>query len=91
MKFTSAALVLLSLTRGAFGFSAVAPKQTSSATATNGGATSVDKTLKGIDADSTVFDPTSGENAALKRNNKDEVWVPQVCVMCYVGPSMIKL
>ena len=24
------------------------------------------------------FDPTEGDNAALKRNNKEEVWVPQV-------------
>jgi hypothetical protein len=27
-----------------------------------------------------VFDPTAGENAPLTYNNKNEVWVPQVCI-----------
>ena len=36
----------------------------------------VDKSLRGID-DIVDFDPTEGPNAALKRNNNDEVWVPQ--------------
>lgn len=48
-------------------------------TLTNGNAAAVDRSLKGIDeiADHDVFDPTSGDNAALQRNNNDEVWVPQ--------------
>ncbi|EEC50511.1 predicted protein [Phaeodactylum tricornutum CCAP 1055/1] len=37
----------------------------------------VDKTLKGVDADSTGFDPMAGSNPAVIRNNNDEVWVPQ--------------
>ena len=41
----------------------------------------VDKTLDGIDdgAKHDIFDPLEGEQPALIRNNKDEVWVPQVC------------
>lgn len=40
----------------------------------------VDKTLNGIDdgAEHDVFDPLSGAQPALIRNNNDEVWVPQV-------------
>lgn len=40
----------------------------------------VDKTLAGIDdgAQHDVFDPLSGDSPALTRNNKSEVWVPQV-------------
>lgn len=41
-------------------------------------ATNIDKSLDGIDGDSATFDPTEGDNAALTRNNKDEVWVQQV-------------
>jgi len=39
----------------------------------------VDKTLNGIDdgAEHDVFDPLSGAQPALIRNNNDEVWVPQ--------------
>lgn len=36
----------------------------------------IDRSLVGIDDDS-VFDPTKGENAALQRNNKNEVLVKQ--------------
>lgn len=45
----------------------------------NGSAAAVDRTMKGIDdtADHDVFEPTSGDNAALQRNNNDEVWVSQ--------------
>jgi hypothetical protein len=40
----------------------------------------VDKSLIGIDdgAQHDVFDPLSGTSPALTRNNKSEVWVPQV-------------
>ena len=43
----------------------------------------VDKTLEGIDDDAThdIFDPLEGEKPALIRNNKDEVWVQQVCFL----------
>jgi len=37
----------------------------------------VDKTMKGIDGDDSVFDPTGGPNPALTRNNNDEVWNQQ--------------
>jgi hypothetical protein len=60
-------------------FSAVAP-QKSSAPASSGGAPNldpVDKSMRGIDKVKD-FDPTEGENPALQRNNKDEVWVSQV-------------
>jgi hypothetical protein len=64
-------------------FSAVAPqssvpKSTDSKKAQN--FEPVDKTLDGIDAAGS-FDPTDGDNAAVERNNKDEVWVPQVRVL----------
>jgi len=40
---------------------------------------SIDRTLSEVDhgAAHEVFDPTEGENAALERNNKGEVWVQQ--------------
>ena len=39
----------------------------------------VDKTMKNVDKDpSTSFDPTKGDQPALVRNNKDQVWVEQV-------------
>ena len=46
-------------------------------------ATNVDKTLSDVDEDAAhdVFDPLSGSEPALIRNNKDEVWVPQVCAL----------
>jgi hypothetical protein len=34
--------------------------------------------MKGIDKDPSTFDPTAGDSPALTRNNKDQVWVPQV-------------
>lgn len=70
MKFITA-LTLSSIFAGASAFSAVAPSNV-------GSTQPVDKSLKGIDSAEGVFDPTSGDNAALTRNNKDEVWVPQV-------------
>ena len=39
---------------------------------------SIDRSMKGIDADASTFDPTSGDSLALKRNNNDGVWVEQV-------------
>jgi hypothetical protein len=73
MKFT--ALLIASLTLSASAFSAVAPNK---AGAVAQG--SIDRSMKGID-EKGAFDPTQGENAALQRNNKDEVWVPQVNIL----------
>jgi hypothetical protein len=64
------ALILASMATAASAFSAVAPNV--------GNTEAVDKSLKGIDADESVFDPTGGDNGALIRNNNGEVWVPQV-------------
>ena len=66
------ALCLIALAGTAAAFSAIP-------SVANGNAAAVDRTLKGIDdtANHDVFDPTSGDNAALQRNNKDEVWVSQ--------------
>lgn len=74
MKFLSATLLIASLSASASAFSAVAPKSSAAKIG------SVDKTLQNVDADADTFDPTSGENPALTRNNNDEVWVPQVCI-----------
>ena len=68
MKFLSAALFLSSLV-ATDAFSAVAPKSTTPNLET------VDKSMPNKDS---PFDPTSGDSSALKRNNNDEVWVPQV-------------
>lgn len=56
------------LVSAATAFSAVAPQQ----------GANIDRSMKKVDESST-FDPTAGENSALKRNNKDGVWVEQVC------------
>ena len=81
MKLYAAILSLACLASQAAAFSAVAPNTPAkAAAAANGGGPStepIDRTMKGIDAQGS-FDPTSGENPALKRNNKDEVWVDQV-------------
>lgn len=74
MKLLSA-FALLAWTQSASGFSAVAPK--AAATKATGSPDPVDKSMLGIDQAGS-FDPTEGENAALKRNNVGEVWVPQV-------------
>ena len=59
--------VLALLIPSALAFSAVAPKSTQP----------VDRSMRGIDQDN-AFDPTEGEAPALDRNNKGDVWVPQV-------------
>lgn len=53
-------------------------------------ATNIDKSLDGIDGESSTFDPTEGDNAALKRNNKDEVWVQQVKTCRGVGNCLCR-
>lgn len=80
MKFYTAILSLACLASSAAAFSAVAPNTPGKAAVANGGGPStdpIDRTMKGIDAKGS-FDPTTGENPALKRNNNDEVWVDQV-------------
>lgn len=74
MKF-STALILASMASAASAFSAVAP---SNSGASLGNTEPVDRSLRGIDSDESTFDPTDGDNAALTRNNNDQVWVPQV-------------
>jgi hypothetical protein len=75
MKLLTAAVFLYALVDRASAFSAVAPKTAG----TTPSFESVDRSMKGIDSDnSAAFDPTEGENAALTRNNKGEVWVSQV-------------
>jgi hypothetical protein len=73
MKLLSA-LTFLAWTHSVTGFSAVAPKATTPKA--TGNPEPVDKTMRGVDAAGS-FDPTQGENAALKRNSNGEVWVPQ--------------
>jgi hypothetical protein len=79
MKF-SAAILIASLVGAASAFSPVSLSSTRAATSLfdAGSPEPVDRSLKGIDSDASVFDPTSGENPALIRNNNDEVWVSQV-------------
>ena len=67
------ALLLTLCAASAAAFSAVAPKAGAGAVAKG----EIDRSMKGIDKKGS-FDPVEGENAALKRNNNDEVWVPQV-------------
>eukprot|EP00977_Amphora_coffeiformis_P013625 scaffold3608_cov183-Amphora_coffeaeformis.AAC.12 len=74
MKFY-AALLLLTIGQ-ASAFSAVAPPKTSTPVS-GGNSEPIDRSMKGIDSDPSAFDPTEGDSPALKRNNKDEVWVPQ--------------
>ena len=48
-------------------------------------AAQIDKTMRNVDKDDkATFDPTKGDQPALVRNNKDQVWVEQVrsCVVC---------
>ena len=68
-------LILASIVGTVAAFSAVAPVSTDKA---NGNAEAIDKTMRGIDSDVATFDPTTGENPALSRNNNDQVWVQQV-------------
>ena len=74
MKFFLSTVLAASVVVSSHAFSAVAPKNGAVAASGN-----IDRSMKGID-DAGTFDPTSGDSAALKRNNKDEVWVPQVRV-----------
>jgi len=65
------------------GFSAVAPKPAVAITSAKAppNMDPVDKTLSDLTEDATAFDPTAGgDRAAVTRNNKGEVWVPQVCI-----------
>jgi hypothetical protein len=74
MKLVSAAVLLATISNVA-AFSAVAPTSVGAAT---GNPDPVDKSMRGIDKEPSTFDPTTGDSPALKRNNIDQVWVPQV-------------
>jgi hypothetical protein len=81
MKIIAFALFLASSACTASAFSVVAPPSVGSTTALSDSLNpdSIDKTMRGIDDESGFdFDPVAGENPALIRNNKGEVWVPQV-------------
>lgn len=84
MKFS--AILIASLASAAYGFapsmqssrfSPLFMADTASRPVTTP-ATNIDKSLDGIDGDSSAFDPTEGDHPALTRNNNDEVWVSQV-------------
>lgn len=55
---------------------ATSSEEETSVSSTGPSSDPIDKTLRGID-DIVDFDPTVGSNAALTRNNNDEVWVRQ--------------
>jgi len=75
MKIITFALFTASCAYSVSAFSAVAPSSSGSVTG-SGSSDEIDRSLRGID-DEASFDPTAGENPALKRNNNDQVWVPQ--------------
>ena len=75
MRIVATALFLASSAISASAFSTVAPS--SRTTALFSTPDPVDKSLRGIDAEGS-YDPIEGDNAALTRNNNDEVWVQQV-------------
>jgi hypothetical protein len=79
--FTPSSRSTNSRSAGAFGAPQVATTTTTKSEVSSIPSTDiVDKTLAGIDdgAQHDVFDPLSGDSPALTRNNKSEVWVPQV-------------
>jgi len=82
MKFSTAVVLAVAscCASGAAGFSAVVPPKSSSAPAksSTGKTDPVDKGMRSLDDDDATFDPTGGQNPAVIRNNKDEVWVSQV-------------
>uniref|UniRef100_A0A7S4INP5 porphobilinogen synthase n=1 Tax=Odontella aurita TaxID=265563 RepID=A0A7S4INP5_9STRA len=79
MKFST--VIIASFMGAATAFAPVKPAAfaPSSALSAAGNTDPVDRSLVGIDdgAEHDVFDPTSGDNPALVRNNNNEVWVPQ--------------
>ena len=77
MKIFATAFLLASSAISASAFTAVAPVFVGSALRMADSPDPVDKSLRGIDAEGS-YDPTAGDNAALTRNNNDEVWVQQV-------------
>jgi hypothetical protein len=80
MKISAAILFLSASIASISAFSAVAPPSKSASSSTGTPEPLVDRSMKGIDDEST-FDPTSGDNAALSRNNNGDVWVAQVCLL----------
>ena len=78
MKFT--ALLLVTLTKASNAFSPIMESKTGTKLFVLPPSDPVDKTMRGIDTDDSTFDPTGGENPALARNNKGEVWNKQVSI-----------
>ena len=81
MKIIAFALFLASSACTTSAFSVVTPPSVGSTTALSDSLNpdSIDKTMRGIDDESGFdFDPVAGDNPALTRNNKGEVWVQQV-------------
>jgi len=75
MKFSlSTVLLTANVLASVSAFSAIAPRKVSTP------ATNIDKTMSDLKDSDDAFDPTSGDHPAVTRNNKDEVWVSQVCV-----------
>ena len=77
MKFFATAFFLASSAISASAFTAVGPASVGSALRMAENPDPIDKSLRGIDAEGS-YDPVAGDNAALTRNNNDEVWVQQV-------------
>lgn len=77
MKLLLPALTFLSLSASVAAFSQIVkpPKA--------GMASSVDKTMEGIDDSPSVYDPTGGSEPPLTKNNKGEVWNQQVSPSLY--------
>jgi len=72
MKFLSAFFLLTASSVGVYGFSVSSLK----ASVDGGSEELIDRSMRNID-EASAYDPTTGENPALTRNNKDEVWVSQ--------------
>ena len=74
MKIWISSLALL-FSSNVEAFSAIAPSSVDTKVSSDD---AIDRSLKGVGTSDDAFDPTSGDGAALTRNNKDEVWVSQV-------------
>ena len=79
MKFSAVLIALIASTE-AFAPASVNSRATSSVVLgmdASDTPQNIDKSMVGIDAEGS-FDPTSGDNPALARNNNNEVWNQQV-------------
>lgn len=88
MKIFATAFLLASSAISAAAFSAVSPASVGSSVSNGDSPEPIDHSLRGIDAEGS-FDPAEGDNAALTRNNKDEVWVQQVRLIGFISKKCI--